>query len=180
MSPSSVGCRLYEKLVHDGLKQSKDEGVGYTELSFSIGDLLDRPWVFYHLIKPGLDDDKKQELSRYRFLAGMKRSDVMFGPARIAGSPETGRALLAGPAKPMVVIEDVHYDKFLKILEKAQKSFDLAEPSEPGRPSFSLSDWIVGFDVFGDEHGLPFFPFFLDGTACILPVLYLFLSTRVC
>lgn len=147
-------------------------GVGLSELSFSSGDLLERPWVFYYLIQPGLAavrQDPIKPVFEYRFLAGMKRIDVEFGHhpvKKTAATNELGRNLLLDERSPMTAIDKVTYDKFDKILKKAEKL--LLNPDPKWKPdrlgrSYNIADWVVGFDIFGDEDGLPFFPFFQPG-----------------
>ena len=147
--------------------------VSYVEFSVGVGDIC-RPWVFDVLRCFGSDGTSSfrnrdwlakrliPEVSViYKFLAGFGRHRVELEPNEISDAERSNRFLLERPQRAInKMLREIHASKNGEDTEIFRKfEADLRKVEQVWEDSKYSHDWVVGFDLFGDELGFPYCPF---------------------
>lgn len=121
---------VLDSLLHHVITQVYvPNGVGYVEFSVGISDVMNRPWVWRHLV-----ESVKDSPVQVRYLAGFQREKL----ARTLSSEKMHDAF-----------DPALYETHLKELEVLRTKIE----------SKYLMDRLVGLDYLGNEEDRPYCPF---------------------
>jgi len=150
--------------------------VDYVEFSVGVGDVC-RTWVFDVLRCFGSDGTSsfrnREWLAKrlipkvsvsYKFLAGFGRHNVELEPRGnccLSDAERSNRFLLERPQRAISnMLREIHASKNGAPTEIFKKfEADLRKVERVWNGSEFSHDWLVGFDLFGDELGFPYCPF---------------------